>query len=168
MKLTIFCKNSARVARSLSKALMAVSFILLLSTGTSWAFSTYEAIYQDPVEHSSGEVTNTLAPIGPSSIATDACLPLLETIRHTPRDPVADRNQRSAGKAAALGLVFGVRFALSPPKNVKAHRDTARLELRTVSGDRLNEDRGALAISSYRQCQKREALKALRDFRWER
>ena len=99
-----------------------------------------------------------------SSAQVDSCLPLLSSSHpyHL------DRNQRSAGKAAALGRVFGVRFALTPPKTARSSGSVKpRLDVwqpqPTSTGNR-----SALAVTAYRECQKRQALNALNGFRWKR
>lgn len=141
------CKASFQGA-----AIIIFSLVLFVSSGTVLAHGSYTSDYAKSIDTFSHEPS--------SSSTTDACLPLLKTIRHTPSAEVVDRNQRSAGTAAALGLVFGVRFALSPPQQVQTH-DTAGLEATSLSGNSLHDDRPALAIASYRQCQKQQALNAL-------
>jgi hypothetical protein len=67
----------------------------------------------------------------PSSPAvTDLCLPLLRSFHQQSSDVVADRNQRNAGddaaaRLSALGLVFGVRYALGPPEDVTKQQGLA-------------------------------------------
>ncbi len=148
-------QNNKGVCKALFQGLAFVFFSLVLtvSKGAVLAHGSFTP--------SSGQSFSTFASDDPSSSTTDACLPLLKTIRHTPSADVVDRNQRSAGTAAALGLVFGVRFALSPSKQIQSYSHTARLESPGLSGNIVYNDRPALAIASYRQCQKQQALQAL-------
>lgn len=96
-----------------------------------------------------------------SPAATDSCLPLLKSI-HNPSSASAG-SQRSAGKVAALGLILGVRSALSPPQNTHKAR-TGAISQRLVSIKRQSdqaspiENRSALSVFAYRQCRKEQAL----------
>lgn len=173
MKQNFAKKLGCCVCKKCNTAVFATSFILFFSSGISWAFTTYEGSksYSDSGMDASADMSDMKS--NPSPAAADTCLPLLKTIRHTSQD-VADRNQRSAGKAAVAGLVFGVRFALSPPKSPTRRRTDnqthyqASFDVWSPRGDTLANDRSALAISAYRQCQKQKALKSLNGFRWAR
>lgn len=98
-----------------------------------------------------------------NSYKTDECLPLLSSIREQSSLDAMDRiAQRNAGKAAALGLFVGVRFALAPT-NVS--------EQAVVRGRQMKKqlnNRNALAVKAYRQCQKERALQSLNDMKWTR
>src|SRR5687768_6059378 len=51
----------------------------------------------------------------------DSCSPLLKSVRNfTPPSSATDRDRRSAGQAAAIGLVFGLRFALGPKETARS------------------------------------------------
>lgn len=157
-------KKSGRAAHGITTCAAA---LILISTGTAWAFTTYDG-YDDV---SSLNVTNAaLQPrleYTPPSSLTDDCLPLLKTI-HTSPNPVSDRNQRSAGKVAALGLIFGVRYALTPPgtpiqKTNSNESMTGKVDVWQNKGSSLSGNyHPALAVSAYRTCQKELALNALR------
>lgn len=100
----------------------------------------------------------TPSPTSPS--VTDSCLPLLKSIRHTNPPSVTDRNQRTAGTAAALGLVMGLRYALTPPilqdQKPLALQRTGQTAVQTPAASSR-----ALAIAAYRNCRKDHALRAL-------
>ena len=168
-------KKRGRAAKGLSTCAVALTLITLISTGTSWAFTTYEG-YQNvpPLKVKSVAIESRLQ-YQPSSAVTDSCLPLLKSIRKTSSNPVTDRNQRSAGKVAALGLIFGVRYALTPPGSAPAYKakssesNSGSFDVWHRDGGSLSEDnRSALAVSAYRACQKKQALSAINDFRWSR
>ncbi len=96
-------------------------------------------------------------PLPPSAVA-DACTPLLKTAHDTSSALVTRRNQRTAGKVAALGMILGARFALEPTESHQEDPITmgkARLAHKNVQA------RSAQAIAAYRQCQKDRALDQL-------
>ncbi|MEZ5815306.1 MAG: hypothetical protein R3E13_11410 [Alphaproteobacteria bacterium] len=143
-----------------------VSFILVLCVAAqpAWSFETIES----QKDTSASEQQQALvSKYSSSPTVVDSCLPLLKSIHLNSPTSSMDRNQRSAGKAAALSLVLGVRFALSPPTKTKSYADRPRLDLWQPVGDN-GENRAALAVSAYRQCQKEQALQAISGFRWTR
>ena len=75
-----------------------------------------------------------------------------------------DRTRPSAGKAAAVGLVLGVRFALGPKTITKSRRPA--LDVWEPGG--AGQSGRARAIAEYRRCKNEQALDAIRDWRWER
>ncbi len=160
-----------RLSRGLCRFAFLAMVFLVCSPASSYAFNSYHAHISDtdaPVQivddvASHGYVTNS-----PPPSVVDSCLPLLESIHHTSPSLATDRNQRSAGNAAPLGLVIGVRLALSSPKKTTSSRSNqARFgfwqPLESMKGDRR-----ALSVADYRDCQKKEAMKALGEFRWKR
>ena len=141
--------------------------VICMAAGPAWSFETVHghldgvtpAKIQDVSTHSARHAYKS-----PSSpVQVDTCLPLLSSAH----PQVSNRTQRSAGKAAALGLVFGVRFALSPPKKAASREKGMRIGLWQPQSV-LEGNRSALAVSAYRECQKDKALQALSDFRWRR
>lgn len=88
-----------------------------------------------------------------SPVRADAC-PLTLTSAHDESSrPVLDRTRRSAGKAAALGLVLGVRYALQPAAQTGVAGSLSR--------------NSALAIAQWRHCQKQQALRDVNSaMRW--
>ncbi len=145
------------------KKLLAFAIVLTFTAGSVQAFEA-----QDPASSVENAERSALLSDSPSSTMADSCLPLLKSIHQTNSVSAMDRNQRSAGKAAALGVVFGVRFALGPKEIAKPRRGKARLDLWQTSGSIADNNRHALAVSDYRACQKEKALEALSDFRWKR
>ncbi|MCB1532229.1 MAG: hypothetical protein KDJ35_05100 [Alphaproteobacteria bacterium] len=95
----------------------------------------------------------------PSSPVVDSCLPLLKSI-HTSSTFTTDRTLRTAGKSASAGLIFGVRFALSPTPKADATRSKARFGFwhptSTAAGGRP-----ALALRRYQDCRSDQAFDAL-------
>jgi len=164
--------NSAlRAAKGLKTCAAAASLIILISTGTSFAFTTYDG-YQDvmPLKVKSVALSSPFDYQPPSAV-TDSCSPLLKSIHKIPSKSVTTRNQRSAGKAAApvaaLGLIFGVRYALTPPGSASAQKAVAtenqgQFDVWHRDGASVSTDnRSALAVTAYRACQKKQALNAL-------
>jgi hypothetical protein len=104
----------------------------------------------------------------PPSSAMDSCLPLLKSI-HTSPPSVADRTWRSASNTTAdLGLVFGVRVALSEPKrSSSASTSKAGFGLWHPFRSAIGSSH-AQARADYRNCQTQKAFEALSAFRWQR
>ena len=155
-------KTDPRAAYIPGAVLFSFVMILCLIAGPAWSFEMGDSSYEhlDPYTQQNFTTNQSSPPV------VDSCLPLLKSI-HTSPQSAMDRNQRSAGKAAALGLVLGVRFALSPPEKPGSYADKPRLNIWKVKGV-SKDSRSALAVSAYRQCQKEQALKALSEFRWAR
>lgn len=122
------------------------------------------------------EVTTT-EPHGQSGIAApvmrapmpsseDSCLYILKMARERSEDNAAARRyQQSAGSAAAIGLVFGVRFALGPSEVHKTRKRAQPVAAFHVWEARESgADSGhALAIADYRACRNEHALRTLTD-----
>lgn len=169
--MTIYFQNANSRSRGLKKtatlSLSLAAFIVILSmgAGSAWSLDRFDpgSVIKD------AQIQHNFSTNSSSSTSVDGCLPLLKSIRHTSAPSAMDRNQRTAGKAAALGLVFGIRFALEPSKKSKS--STSRLDIwqpqNTLAGNQQ-----ALAIADYRNCQKERALnssiQAIQDFRWKR
>lgn len=119
------------------------------------------------------EVTTTVqsgvaAPIVsvPEEPSGDSCLYILRAARE--RAEVTSRHneyRQSAGSAAALGLVFGVRFALGPGEVTKVRRrGTQPVASFGMWEPRESTGGGqALAIADYRACRNENALRTLTD-----
>jgi hypothetical protein len=144
----------ARLARALAFS------IFLFSLGCPSAALSFETESANNADYP-GRIL--LSPKPPTPTVTDPCLPLLKSIRHETQPSVTDRNQRPAGEAATLALVFGLRFALGPVERTgrKARpRTTGQFDLWLNEGAYAG-DRYALAVSDYRRCRKDQALRAL-------
>lgn len=110
-------KTDPRAAYIPGAVLVSLILLLCLTVGPAWSFETFDGVQDQTVFDDSKQALTTSYPSQPSSpTMVDSCLPLLKSIHHTSPVPAMDRNQRSAGKAAAAGLIQGVRFALSPPQ----------------------------------------------------
>jgi hypothetical protein len=148
-----------KAARAAASYTACLAVILSVSAGSAWSL--------DRTQPSQAfEASSYTSQLPPPSMA-DSCLPLLNT-RHTTPVSDMDRTQRTAGTAAALGIVFGVRFALGPKETAKSNRTgNARLTIWQPANATAG-DQHALAVADYRNCQKEQALKALNEFRWTR
>ncbi|MFK7840491.1 MAG: hypothetical protein AB8B83_09225 [Bdellovibrionales bacterium] len=164
-----------RSVKKIKTCAFAICLVTAVSTGSSFAFSIHNdlldsqppriegVVYQH--SHSQHKTKHS------SSTVTDSCLPLLKSFQKTPSKSVIDRNQRTAGKVAALGLILGARYALTPPVGTPANKvDTSETIEKAlgVTHQRkmpLANDRSALAISAYRACQKRQALAEISEIR---
>lgn len=127
------------VALVFGSALCLFVMVICLGAGAAWSSEI------------SGAAGRTLSKVSP--VQADQCPPLLTSAYDESSHPALDRNQRSAGKAAALGLVLGVRYALPPAAQTGVVR---------------SNHKSALAVAVWRQCQKQQALQALSEFRWQR
>lgn len=165
LKLSNKWKTDPRAAYIPGAALASFVVMLCLVVGPAWSFETIKAD-QDLAWPEQKQNLTEYPTQSSSPTVADPCLPLLKSICHTSPTSAMDRNQRSAGKAAALSLVLGVRFALSPPTNAKSKAQKPRLDIWQPAS--VSADRSALAVSAYRQCQKEQALKAISEFRWAR
>lgn len=159
------CSNAPRTFK-ISLTLSILVIVLAICAGQAWSFERVPASepgnYVDNVHnHDANDYSSS------SPVQNDTCLPLLN--RHASAGSAMDRTQRTAGKAAAVGLVFGIRFALKPSKEISPSKPS--LDIWTDNGG-IEGDRNALAIADYRRCQKNKALKssiqALGEFRWTR
>ena len=104
-----------------------------------------------------------------SNIKTDSCLPLLKAVSYEGVSSSAlNKNQRSAGRAAAIGLVFGVHFALGPKEVTKTNRRKNGAVRFGVWQTKETGGAKALAVSEYRRCKNEKALSAISDWRWSR
>ncbi len=166
------CNTGARangVASSSFKISLSLSILVImlaLCAGKAWSFERV------PAGEAGRYIDNTTTPdtqnfSSSSPVQNDACLPLLNN--HASAGSAMDRNQRTAGKAAAVGLVFGIRFALQPSREITPSKPS--LDVWAQDGG-IQGDRSALAIADYRRCQKDKALKSsiqsLGEFRWRR
>ncbi|HBR68939.1 MAG TPA: hypothetical protein DEA55_06145 [Rhodospirillaceae bacterium] len=156
--------NAPSSAKIISfKKFLTLATIITLSAGSVQAFELEDSASSVETAERSALVSDF-----PSSAMADSCLPLLKSIHETTSVSAMDRNQRSAGKAAALGVVFGVRFALGPKEVAKPRHGQVRLDLWQTASSISDNNRHALAISDYRACRKEKALNALSEFRWQR
>ncbi len=151
MLFTSHSKKALRVSNSpkrKSGALSAITFVtvLTLSVGTAWSYD-YDVSRETLFENSKA----------PPSAAVALCAPLLNSAHNTLVTSTTARNQRTAGKVAALGLVLGVRFALEPQKDHTSQRPLNKAS-KIIENDK---NRSALTIASYRKCLKDETLEQM-------
>lgn len=160
------CTNSAASCSfKISLSLSILVIMLALCAGKAWSFERIPA--GEAGRYIDNPIQNTHDFSSSSPVQNDACLPLLNN--HASAGSAMDRNQRTAGKAAAVGLVFGIRFALQPSREITPSKPS--LDVWAQDGG-IQGDRSALAIADYRRCQKDKALKssiqALGEFHWKR
>ena len=143
-----------------SSLLFVFLFVITLGVQAAWSHD-YRAASAEFGE----KTANTLSP-GPDG---SQCLPLLKSV-HLSSKSVSGPTQRPAGKAAALGLIFGMRYALAPAIEAEALQKQALQQLSGSSPSDLQaeKDRSALAVKAWRQCQKDLALQNLKSYRWHR
>jgi hypothetical protein len=151
---------------ALGLTLSALFAVVLFCSAPAWSFDTHHATLDNPYIALSDAGKSAGVDKTTSPTVTDSCLPLLTPLRHTSPNTVTDWNQRPAGKAAAFGIIFGVRFALGPKENAKSRSAAVKPELRFLGSDAATSDRSALTVSAYRQCRKQQALQELNEFRW--
>lgn len=138
---------------------------LLVTNGPAWSFETNQlAPDLQPVEKAGSFVT-TLPPV--TGREDEGCEALLNTANYDLTTRGDEMDRRSVKRdVAAIGVIFGVRFALGPKEIARSGRKpAAKLDIWEP-----NNGHGAqvLAVSAYRDCKKEKALKALNDFRWQR
>lgn len=131
---------------------------LMMAPAAAWSYQTYMLTPQleTPLELNFDAEKDIFSATQPTSPAlADVCLPLLKSI-HLPNAALG-RNQRSAGNAAAkvsvLSLALGVRYALGPVEDTARGTPTYK-----VSAPGQNR---AIAVALYRDCHKKQVLKAL-------
>ncbi len=161
--------SGVRVALLFSSLALAFAFIICLGASAAWSR-----------EYSPRAATNengfldfkafSLKSQSPPPVLTDQCLPLLKSVQLS-SNSVSGPNQRPAGTAAALGLLMGMRYALSPAPQAKDLQNQASSEMAELvppSSTDQASDRSALAVLAYRQCQKEQALQNLQSSLWPR
>jgi len=153
--------------RLYAAAILSIFFtvILIMFTGPAWSIELDQST--SVIETDKNASLTTSSP--ESTIAEDKCLSLLKAVRYTNPPSAMDRDRRSAGKATALGLVFGVRFALGPKEVTKRDKsgDAVRFDF-WQPRDRNTNAKQAMAVADYRRCVKEQNLRALSDWRWQR
>ncbi len=155
------CEQTIKAFKS---STIAFTFIVVVSTGSSFAFSFHSKYQDNPYAKNESVAYMPALQYQPSSAMTDSCLPLLKTTHKIPSQSVTVRNQRSAGKAAApivaVGLLFGVRYALTPPGNPFALKVNANAN-QGSSYILRNGKQSAFAVCDYYHCQKQQALRII-------
>lgn len=152
--------SGPRVALLFSSIFFGFVFIVCMTASSAWSHEMKSVPVVKPASLSSP---------GPDG---SHCLPLLNSISTSPKS-VTGPTQRPAGTAAALGLIMGMRFALAPaPRAEKPQKQANISDSEALAGLSPSagpgDDRTALAIAAYRQCQKELALQSLQTFRWHR
>ncbi len=159
-------KANASVRRGLRVCLaLTLTGILTISSGPARSIE---------IDQSSPAVAGKNSPLSyktspRAAISDEKCLSLLKTVHYDNSSSAMDRGRHSAGKATALGLVFGVRFALGPKEVMKNTRsgDAVKFELWEARNTDTNAAQ-ALAIADYRRCKNEQTLRSLSDWRWQR
>ena len=136
-----------------TRLLPVLIFVLAFSMNTAWSYESY----QTPNNKNYG-LTKTYSKKVPSSAVADMCKSLLKSNHHISPNSATVRNQRTAGKVTALGMLLGARFALDPKNNNTHKSQPIRQHVRIKDGKILGNDRSAQAIAAYRRCQKEYVL----------
>ncbi|MGH1374980.1 MAG: hypothetical protein ACRBCK_01420 [Alphaproteobacteria bacterium] len=141
-------------ASPLSKSFVScICFTVAFSFGTAWSYDIYEADSRT-LRNVSREALSYV----PSSPVVDDCIPLLKSHTHNnPSDLTTGRNQRTAGKIVALSMLLGARYA-HEPKGEKFDVNSIKSVNYRHKDKKVSDDRSALAIVAYRQCQKDRIL----------
>ncbi|MCB9990187.1 MAG: hypothetical protein H6867_02260 [Rhodospirillales bacterium] len=165
-------QTNAHAGRRMTK-LTALALIILFSGVFLILFLIPGPARSMELDHPSSVIDTDETPlpiiISPEPVQqySDTCLSLLKSVRYTASPSAMDRDRHVAGKAAALGVVFGVRFALGPKEVARSggHNKAVRFDLWEA---RESNSRQAMAVAEYRRCKNEEALKAISDWRWKR
>lgn len=140
-----------------SGVLLAFGLISYPAMSTAWSHQNHLILLGQDARVSR-EAPTPLAPSNTPSIAAETCTTLLI---NTPSTFSANRNQRTAGKLAALSMMLGARFALEPTthltKEVHYEDHFLRHALTTKPAKH-----SAQMIAAFRQCQKEYVLSASR------
>lgn len=159
-------EKTIRMSRVAAAYLVGFVLLLAFSAGNAWSIAPTGVSL--PHTESGSILRGQPYTQVPSSTNADQCLPLLKSIQTISPESALDRSQRTAGQIAALGLLFGVRFAPGPLERPGKATAETMVQIK-VSPEPLLEGRAALAVAAYRDCRKNEALTALtREFRWAR
>jgi len=153
------CLSRRRAFALYALAAYVLFAFLVVTCGPAWSFEVTDA---EPHGQSGAVAPITSAPAAP---AGDSCLYILKTAREKSESSVMDRQYRqAAGSAAAVGLVFGVRFALGPQEVMRSrHRTQPTAAFRIWEVQEVTGGGQALAIADYRACRNEQALRALTD-----
>ena len=95
---------------------------------------------------------------------TDACLFILQPVAGQSAAEAREWKRRhEAGSAAAIGLVFGVRYAVGPAEvtSLRDYRQPA--SFRAWDSRDQSQNARALAIADYRACRNEQTLQVLTD-----
>lgn len=157
-------EKTIRMSRVAAAYLVGFVLLLAFSAGNAWSIAPTGASL--PPKETGSILRGQPYTQVPSSTNADQCLPLLKSIQTISPESALDRSQRTAGQIAALGLLFGVRFAPGPLERPGKATAETMVQIK-VSSEPLSDGRAALAVAAYRDCRKNEALTAMsRDFRW--
>ncbi len=147
-------KNTGALAISLSSVML----VLALAAGMSWSPDKARAD-ENGVQ---SQISSMTSPVSTSSPAVaDECLSLLKSVRQSSASDALDRNQRKAGKAAAISLAFGLKYALQSSSQIGLSQSDPDLWLHHAphgKADTAAAPVNALAVAQYRQCRKEAAL----------
>lgn len=142
--------------------LVVLVFIFTIGTARSYVNDYgHASVMSQIVSHETLKTKITV----PSSTA-GLCTSLLNTQIHTSSKTPVVRTQRSVGKAAALGLLLGVRFALEPKQNHSANvmaKDAPLMH--QVQAEVKPVKQSAKTVVAFRRCLKDQALSRIASVR---
>lgn len=161
VEMSVVVKTDARSRRLRVRVFFAVVAVCVLGVSpAAWSFE----VITTPRPAIDEAVAVMRAP--EAAPAGDSCLYILRNAQE--REGLSERERyyrQSAGSAAAVGLVFGVRFALGPSEVNKAQRRVPEqaAAFRVWEPRESTGSAQALAIADYRACRNEQALRALTD-----
>lgn len=111
--------------------------IVLMISGTAWSYDGQDVSRE----------THSFVPI--PKVKSDYCTSYMKSLHMLPlsAEPSVER-QRNVGKIAALGMIFGARYALEPSKFSVIPKDFKPVN-------------PAQIIVAYRQCKKNKSLRTV-------
>ncbi len=160
--MSVIVKAGALTPRMASCVRFCATFCVLFGAGVvsghapAWSFEVITA------PEAQGQAVNIMR--APQAPAGDSCLYILNQAQERDAASARERYYRqSAGSAAAVGLVLGVRFALGPASVQKSRRLSSPPAAFRVWESRDTGGAQALAIADYRACRNEQTLRALTD-----
>ncbi len=159
--MSVVVKTGARSWRARTCAFFMVTMMCVAGASLpAWSFEVITAPSQEANQAAAVMRMPDAAPAG------DTCLYILRNAQE--RDGYSERERyfrQSAGSAAAVGLVFGVRFALGPSELNKSRRraPAEAAAFRVWEPREATGSAQALAIADYRACRNEQTLRALTD-----
>lgn len=150
-----FCMGHGAALR-LALAGLLTLIVLVIASRPVWSFET------TPVTSGATGAQVTAFSTSLPDVA-DSCLPLLNVVQYDPSVSAMDGDRHSAGQAAALGLMFGLRIALGPKELTRTGRQRNAVTAGFWSPSDGNGVK-ALAIAEYRRCRNEQVLQALTQY----
>lgn len=129
----------------------------IFSVTVLWPYNSQSKLLDVVDVSREASITKTFKPT--SSARVDVCSSLLNTLKHSPSTFPVAKNQRTAGKLAALGMILGARYALKPENQPSVSDATKQSDIikHVIKGKPSKQS--AQSIVAYRNCLKQTALR---------